>query len=231
MSRLAATSATLALLGILAPGCALTSKASAVQPRFFSPELVDAPRATAAPDTEPLELRLGLVEAASHLEERMSYRVHASELGYYDDRRWSERPEEYLRRALEHELFERRPMRRVLSGAATTLDIELTAFEELKGRTARVRLALRFRLHDDRQALLERSVVVERALVPDGDVDHAQRVASALGTALTAAVAEVGDTVSRHLRSLPRSPPTESAAPATAPSAPSLRSPNDSETR
>jgi cholesterol transport system auxiliary component len=232
MKRLAPNSAMLALLVGLASGCALTSKASAVQPRFFSPELVEPTRAAAAPETDPLELRLGLVEAASHLEERMSYRVHASELGYYDDRRWSERPEEYLRRALERELFERRQIRRVLSGAATTLDVELTAFEELKGAPARARLSLRFRLHDDRQASLERSVVIERALAADGDVDHAQRVASALGAALTAAVAEVSDTVARHLRSLPRSPPpTESADPATVPSAPSLRSPSDSETR
>jgi len=231
MNRYGST-AMLALLGMLASDCALPSKASAVQPRFFSPELTEPPQSVAAPESDALELRLGLVEAASHLEERMSYRVHASELGYYDDRRWSERPEEYLRRALEHELFERRQMRRVLSGAATTLDVELTAFEELQGAKARVRLALRFRLHDDHQASLERSVVIERALAADGDVDHAQRVASALGAALTAAVAEVSDTVARHLRSLPRSaPPTESADPATGPSAPSLPSPSDSGTR
>jgi cholesterol transport system auxiliary component len=189
--------------------------------------------APAAPDAEPLELRLGLVEAASHLEERISYRVHASELGYYDDRRWSERPEEYVRRALEHELFEQRHVRRILSGSGTTLDVELTAFEELRGAKGAVRLALGFRLHDDRQASLERSIVVERALEPDGKVEHAQRVASALGLALAAAVSEVSDDVIRHLRALPRapSPATEASDPARVTSAPTPRSPSDSGTR
>ncbi len=220
------------LVCALASGCALTSKASAVQPRFFSPELGEPPPAAAAPETTPLAIRLGLVEAASHLEERMSYRVHASELGYHEDRRWSERPEAYLRRALEQELFRHRQIRRVLSGAGTTLDVELTAFEELRGPPARVRLALEYRLHDDRQATLEQSVVIERPLAADGDVDHAQRVASALGSALTAAVTEVGDQVTAHLRALARQAgTTESADPAREPSAPALRSPSDSESR
>jgi cholesterol transport system auxiliary component len=221
------------LVCALSSGCALTSKASAVQPRFFSPELDERAAASeTTPDAAPLALRLGLVEAASHLEERMSYRVNASELGYYDDRRWSERPEAYLRRALEQELFQRRQIRRVLSGAGTTLDVELTAFEELRGPKPKVRLALAFRLHDDRQATLERNVVIERPLAPDGDIDHAQRVASALGSALAAAVTEVGDRATAHLRTLPRpTPATESAVPAREPSAPAPRSPSDSETR
>jgi cholesterol transport system auxiliary component len=186
-------------------GCALTSKATAIQPRYFSPELAaPAPRA-APPETDPLELRVGTIEAASHLEERMAYRVHVSELGYRDDRRWSERPEEYVRRALERELFERLHVSRVLSGAATTLDVELIAFEEVREPAPHVRLALVFRLHDDRRVSLERSLVVERPLPADGDVDHAQRVASALGAALAQAVAEVGAEVLAQLRSQPAS--------------------------
>jgi cholesterol transport system auxiliary component len=181
-------------------GCALTSKGAAVQPRFFSPDF-SAPRApAAAPAAVPLELRLGMIEAASHLEERMAYRVHDSELGYRDDRRWSERPEEYLRRALERELFERSGIRRVLSGAATTLDVELTAFEEIRGAPPRARLALTFRLHDDRQVSFERSLTVERPLVADGDKDHAQRVASALGEALAEATTAVSASVVANLR-------------------------------
>jgi cholesterol transport system auxiliary component len=231
MSRSVVTWSAL-LLCALASGCALTSKASVVQPRFFSPELGEPPATEATSETTPLELRLGLVEAASHLEERMAYRIHASELGFDEDHRWSERPEAYLRRALERELFQRRRIRRVLSGAGRTLDVELIAFEELRGPTAKVRLALEFRLHDDRQATLEQSLVVERALPADGDVDHAQRVASALGSALTAAVADVSDQVTRHLMALPRpAPTTESADPATAPSAPAPRSPSGSEIR
>jgi len=185
------------------PSCALTSKGTAVEPRFFSPDFSEPSAPAGPPGAAPLELRLGRMESASHLEERMAYRVHASELGYSDDRRWSERPEEYLRRALERELFERSNIRRVLSGAATTLDVELTAFEEVRGERPRVRLALIFRLHDDRQVALERSIVVERPLEPDGNEDHAQRVATALGLALAKAAAEVGAEVVSQLRAQP----------------------------
>lgn len=181
--------------------CALTSKGTAVEPRFFSPDYAAAKPPAPPAATAPLELRLGVIDAASHLEERMAYRVHESELGYRDDRRWSERPEEYLRRSLEGELFERSGLHRVLAGAATTLDVELTAFEEVRGARPHVRLALTYRLHDDRQVSLERSLVVERPLVADGDKDHAQRVASALGEALAQATGEVGAEVVTYLRS------------------------------
>ena len=182
-------------------GCALTSKGKAVEPRFFSPDFAVPTAPAARSNPAPLELRLGMIDAASHLEERMAYRVHDSELGYRDDRRWSERPEEYLRRALEGELFERSGLRRVLAGSATTLDVELTAFEEVRGEHPHVRLALTFRLHDDRQVSLERSLVVERPLLADGDKDHAQRVASALGEALAQATGTLGTEVVTYLRS------------------------------
>jgi cholesterol transport system auxiliary component len=152
------------------------------------------------------------VGAASHLDERISYRVHASELGYYEDRRWTEHPEEYLRRALEAELFERRRLRRVVSGPATTLDVELTAFEELRERGGSVRLELRFTLHDDRKALLERRLLVERPLAPDDGADHAQRVAGALGGALAAAVTEMSDALTRELEARRSQPAPVQAA-------------------
>ena len=197
-------------------GCALTSKADAVSPRFFSPE--PETRAKVLPETEEaaLELRLGEVEAASHLEERISYRLHASELAYYEDRLWTEAPEQYLRRALERELFEHRHIRRVVSGAGATLEVELTAFEELRGPPARVRLALSYTLYDHGQSSLERSLVVERPLAADTRTDRAQRVAAALALCLTSAVAEVSDQVARNLRTLVRDQPplTEPSVPA-----------------
>lgn len=202
----------LGILLMVVPACALTSKAAPVQPRFFSPDFPE-PKAGAASRQVPLELRLGMIEAASHLEERMAYRLHASELGYRDDRRWSERPEDYLRRALERELFERGHIRRVLSGAATTLDVDLTAFEEVRGERNRVRLALSFRLHDDRQVTLERSLVVERPLAAEAGVDDAQLVASALGATLGEVVASVGKEVVSHLSALPQPAPCEGGAP------------------
>ncbi len=203
------------LLAVVYGGCALTSKADARSPpRFFSAELPTRAPLLAESGAFPLELRMGQVDAASHLEERISYRLNGAELGYYDDRRWTEAPEQYLRRGLERELFERRHVRRIVSGASSTLDVELTAFEELRGPPARVRLALSYTLHDSRQSSLERSLVVERPLAASDPSDRAEEVAAALAIALRIAVSEISDQVTANLRTL--APLTEPSAPATA---------------
>src|SRR5436190_1201966 len=115
----------------LGSGCALLSKGEALSPRYFSPSLAAQPAPVAEPDAAPRALRLCRVEAAAHLEERIAYRISPTELAYYDDRRWTEPPEEFVRRALTVELFERRAFQRVLSGVAPTLDVEVSSFEEL----------------------------------------------------------------------------------------------------
>ena len=84
-------------LAVANGGCALTSKADAVSPRFFSPEPETRAQKLLGSDGPALELRLGEVESASYLEERISYRLHGSELAYYEDRLWTEAPEQYLR--------------------------------------------------------------------------------------------------------------------------------------
>jgi cholesterol transport system auxiliary component len=179
--------------------CALTGKAEALHPRFFSPESESTPVAVPAAAGPPLALRLGQVEAASHVEERFALRLEASELSYDEERRWTEPPERYLRRALERELFQRRGIRRTVSGPGATLDIELTAFEELRTPPARVRLALSFSLHDDRQSQLESQVVVERPLPSGGRTASAGDVTAALALALNAAVQSVSDQVAQEL--------------------------------
>lgn len=189
--------ACLALPGLLSD-CALTSKAQAVYPRFFSPE-PEMARVLPLPAGPPLALRLGQVYAASHIDERFAYRLEPAELSYYEERRWTEAPERYLRRALERELFQRRGIQRIVSGPGNTLDVELTAFEELRGPPARVRLALSFSLHDDRQSQLERSLVVERPLPANAYSASARDVTAALTLALAAAVLEVSEQVTRSL--------------------------------
>ena len=179
--------------------CALTGKADALYPRFFSPEMDVAPGAVPARVEPPLALRLGRVEAVSYVEERFAYRVEPSELSYYEDRRWTEPPERYLRRALERELFQQRGIMRTVSGPGTTLDVELTAFEELRRAPRRVRLVLNFSLHDDRQSQLERRVVVERPLPTTTGNASAQDVTGALALALSAAVSDVSEQVTREL--------------------------------
>jgi cholesterol transport system auxiliary component len=192
--------------------CALTGKADALYPRFFSPEIDIA--AAAARTGPPLALRLGRVEAVSYVEERFAYRVEASELSYYEDRRWTEPPERYLRRALERELFQQRGIVRTVSGPGATLDVELTAFEELRSAPRRVRLVLNFSLHDDRQSQLERRVVVERPLPASSGNASAGEVTAALALALAAAVLDVSDQVTRELRAPVAEPCPEPEGPA-----------------
>jgi len=202
-------------LSLFYAGCALTSKGTVVAPHYYSAELPEPSSSGASATTgTPLELRLGQVDAASHLEERMSFRLQGSEVGFYDDRRWTEEPAEYLRRGLEQELFERWHLRRVVAGAAPTLDVELTAFEELRQPKPHVRLALHFTLHDDRQASLERSVVVERPLAEGPD--RAADVASALGLALATAVADVSNAVVENLPATHAAPCPDAASTSTA---------------
>jgi cholesterol transport system auxiliary component len=187
------------VLAVAYGGCALTSKGDAQAPRFFSLETRNEAPELPEPEGAPLELRLGQVDAAAHLEERIAYRLRGTEVAYYDDRRWTEAPEQYLRRALERELFERRHIRRVVSGAGATLDVELTAFEELRGPPARVRLALSYTLHDARQSSLERSLVIERPLTTGDESDPMQQVAAALTIALSAAVSRIGEEVASRV--------------------------------
>jgi len=175
----------------LLAGCALTSKGEALTPRYFTP-LVELDGAAQPSATRPgAELRLGMVAPAAHLEQRIAYRIGDTELAYYDDRRWSEPPEELVRRALERELFERRGLSRVVSGAAPTLDIQVIGFEELRERPPRARVSLRVTLHDDRRSQLERTFSVD---VPVGaDADAGPALARAMARALSASIQQVAD--------------------------------------
>lgn len=190
------------LLCLLQAGCALTSKADARAPRYFNPQSGGTSHSEAA--AEPFELRLGQVSSASHLDERISFRVSPAEVGFYDDRRWTELPEAYLRRALERELFEDRKLTRVVTGAAPVLDVELTAFEELRQNPTKVRVTLTFSLRDERRSLLEHSLDLEQTLSEQGGADAAQRVAQALAATLSQAVQTVGEKVVKRLTEVPK---------------------------
>jgi cholesterol transport system auxiliary component len=191
-------------LAMLSAGCALTSKAEVLTPRYFSPEPVRSARSPKAADA--YELRLGQVSAASHLDERMAYRVGGSEMGFYDDRRWTENPEAYLRRALERDLYEERGLSRIVAGDSPILDIELTAFEELRGQPKTARVAVTFSLRDDRRAVVERSLDLQRPLLQRAGADAAQLLAETLTHTLDEAVREVGNEVVESLRAAKGAP-------------------------
>jgi cholesterol transport system auxiliary component len=197
-----------ALAAVLsASSCAFASKGEPLTPRYFSPVLAAEPSppearpaAAAAPAPAALELRLGNIEPAAHLEERIAYRISDSELAYYDDRRWTEPPEQFVRRALEHELFESQAFRRVISGAAPTLDVEVLSFEELRQGPPRARLSLRVTVRDDRRALLERTLSIDGPLEPGPDADRGSALARAMAGALGRASRDVAERVAAELR-------------------------------
>ncbi len=187
----------LVVLGVAAlPGCALFGKNEPVVSRYFTPEYDGAPRAATTPAGPPL--RLGAVEGWSHLRERMVTRSAARELGYAEGRRWTERPEVYLRRALARTLFEERGVVEALSGRAVTLEVELIAFEELE-RPHRVRLQAGLVLRDHLAGLLRETVTVEEP-VPGGDAgDPMPAVVEAYARVLRAGVTQIADRVVARL--------------------------------
>lgn len=197
----------LALSGLLF-SCALTSKGEALSPRYFSPQPVSVAKSPKA--GRAFEMRLGQVSSASHLDERIAYRVGGSEMGFYEDRRWTEIPEAYLRRALEREFFEQRGLSRLVTGYGPTLDVELTAFEELRKKPLKARVTLAFSLRDERHSLVERTLDIERPVRELAGADPAQSLAETMTAALDDAVRELGSEVVQALS-------TEQTKPITAP--------------
>lgn len=170
-------------------GCALLGKNEPLELSYYSPVLVAASAAAppaAPPDGGPLNLRM--VEAGDHLGELMVYRTSKVEYGFYEARRWTERPSNYLRRALERALFEEGGRRHSSSSRAPTLEVELTAFEEVVGPRPAGRVALVLTLRDgEGRGLVQRTIEVTRA----ADGDDPEAVVTALGLALREAVDEV----------------------------------------
>jgi cholesterol transport system auxiliary component len=183
----------LLLIGtVVLSGCALLGKNDPLVPRYFTPELGgDAPQ---APVRSDLQLRLGRVEGWSHVRERMAVRSSARELFYHEDRRWTERPEIYLRRALSRTFFEERGLVASLSGRAVTLDVELIAFEEIE-QPHKARMQALLVLRDDRIGLLEETITVEQPVAKTEQADEAQAVVDALSQALQAGVTRIADRV------------------------------------
>jgi ABC-type uncharacterized transport system auxiliary subunit len=180
----------------------LTSKADLVGVRYFSPEQVSAPddgqRPTAA-NPRPLALKLGRVSSGPNLRERIAYRDNAYELGYYDDLRWTERPETFVRRELARALFETGKFRRVINGVAPVLDVELIGFEDVREETNRkVRIQLKLMLYQDNEVLLEQTLTIDQPV--SGKKPQIEAVVSAMATALEATALQVVTRVERALQ-------------------------------
>lgn len=197
-------------------GCALLTKQDPLAPRYFSPEIsgsgaVDRGGAQeVARAGSGLALRLGHVGSAASLKERIMHRDSVHEVGFYEERRWTERPEVFFRRALSRSLFEEQGLSRIVSGAGQTLEVELNVLEEVRGPRPVARLQVTYALHDDHLVRRARTLVIERPLGTSAD---GEAIAAALGEALHAAIERISADVIADLRATPPPLPTCSSPP------------------
>jgi cholesterol transport system auxiliary component len=177
-------------------GCALLGKNDTVVPRYFAPEYAVPPGANRAAAGRPL--RLDRVEGWSNLRDRWVVRDPAGATSYAEDRRWTERPEVYLRRALSRALFEERGLVEALSGRALALEVELIAFEEVE-RPHQVRLQALLILRDDRLSLYQETISVEQAVAPSDEAGRERALLEAFSGALQIGVTRIADQVVAQL--------------------------------
>jgi uncharacterized lipoprotein YmbA len=180
-SRAGVVGVSLALVGCL-------SQNPPIELRYFRPLLPDAV-ADPAPG-EPRELRLDRVTAAPHLRERMVWRSSDIELGFDDVNLWIADPAALVEDALVRVLFLERGFAATDARDAPSLDVHVTAFEEVIGssRSCEVELRVAYRAASDgpqRTRLIRREAPIG-APGPEAFV-------RAAGRALHAAALELAD--------------------------------------
>jgi cholesterol transport system auxiliary component len=189
----AVTCASLLLLG----GCALTSKATPMEIRYFSPEGIQAPHEARPTQTPVGRIRIGRLTSSAHLRYPIMHRKSAVELEAYETLRWTENPEDYVRRSLSRALFDDGLLEEVVGGAAVTLNVEVVSFEEVRRGDRHVgRIRLAYQLHDERSVLTNGDVTVDRDAAGNG-IEH---VVAAIGSAMDAATSELARNVVSKLR-------------------------------
>jgi len=217
-----ATRASLAALLLAAPlagGCALFGRSDPVVARYFTIDPQPAAPQSAHPE---LRLRLGHVEGWSHLRERLVARDADGELVFYDDWRWTERPETYLRRALARALFEERGVVPVVAGSALALDVELTSFEELQKPAHVIRVQAHLVVRDDRIGLVEESFTFDQPVsCAEADQPPSSECAkrpAALVDAYTQGLNRSAEQIADHVvAKLAALPPQDASSPGRAP--------------
>ena len=186
------------LLLLLLGGCALTSKGTPMEVRYFSPESIGVPRGARQPVPPIARLHVGDLTSSANLRYPIVHRESAVELDPYETLLWTENPEDYVRRSLSRALFEDGQLEEVVGGAALTLDVEVIAFEEIRRDSRHLgRVQLGYRLHDERVVLASGVVTVER----DASGASIEPVVAAIGAAMDAATAELAKNVVTRLRS------------------------------
>jgi cholesterol transport system auxiliary component len=182
-------------------GCALTERGPSVEWTYYSLPPSQTAAAPAPPRKGPA-LVLGQVTASSNLAKKIVYRVSEVESGEYENKRWTDRPEDFVSRSLIRALFEKRSLTQKLSGPSPQLDIDIVAFEEVRaGNNRRGRVTLRFALHDEARVLARGTIRKERAAASEDIADVVRAIADALedassdlGDAVVATLAETAPT-------------------------------------
>jgi uncharacterized lipoprotein YmbA len=182
------------LLALFLSGCALTSKATPVDFRYFSPEAMNAHPAKR--EAGPA-LRLGRITSSATLRTRIVHRDSEWELGTYETLRWTDNPEVYVRHALSRALFDETPLTPAVGGSAPAVDVEVSAFEEVRrGRARAGRVQLRWVLHDDRSTLGSGVITSEKDAAGD-DIEH---VVAAIASAMNDASGRVASAVAKEMK-------------------------------
>ena len=178
-------------------GCALTNKSAPVEFRYFTTEAVAT---TSRPNQEPsgiagkhLEVRLGRINASSYLRDKIAYRDEGYELGYYEELRWTEKPEAYLRRAVARVLFEDRGLKELVNAPGATLDVDLAAFEELRSPRHVARVEVTYSLRDEQSVRIQRTITAEHAIPQVKSDALPDAIAAAMSSALRDAVTTIAD--------------------------------------
>ena len=188
-----------ALVALGCGGCALTNKSASNTFRYFTPEGAPSHESPhASPAGPSLDLRLGKVDAASYIKDRIAYRASAYEVGFYDELRWTEKPESYVRRALVRSLFDEHGLHQIVSGAGFVLDVELEAFEELRAPRHAALVRVTWVLHDAQRVVLQRTLTLEHPLTSGTAEAIAEALADALRDAIAATVTEVVRELTTH---------------------------------
>jgi cholesterol transport system auxiliary component len=124
------------------------------------------------------------------VEDHIAFRDKSFEIGYYEELRWTEKPEAYLRRALGRALFEEKGVHQIISGLGPTLDVDLDAFEEIRSPRHAARMQVTWVLHDDERVQLQETFTIER-LIPSSAPSPPGEIAAAMAGAFDESVRRV----------------------------------------
>lgn len=182
-------------------GCALTSRSKPPEYRYFTPERAEH-STTRTPEEPRGELKIGRVSASEHLRFAIVHRNSPIEIEPYHTLRWTELPDSYVHRALLRALFDERPLQQAVSGNVPTLDVEVTAFEEVRSTRPTGRVALSYVLQHGSTVLLRGTIAIDR---PAASADI-EAVVAAIRAAMNAATSELADRVADAVEKL--APPT-----------------------